>query len=196
MLIVADRQPFVSPGPRLATTDGTRSLEESPGYAPEMPRLFHVTSALNRESIMEHGLDSTRMGAARGIAGSDEPEEDGVFLCLDEFDANYFVDMNNTGGPVDVWAVEGVNQEQLLTTQSGYNYFPAPIPPERLTLIELQPDPRGGLLRAELTTSDAYQSRLTLTLDDGTMASDDEASNFLPRGQGDDTTEPDVATEP
>jgi hypothetical protein len=77
MLIVADRQPFVSPGPRLATTDGTRSLEESPGYAPEMPRLFHV-----------------------------------------------------------------------------------------------------------------------LTLDDGTMASDDEASNFLPRGQGDDTTEPDVATEP
>ena len=35
-----------------------------------MPRYFHVSSGLNRESIGEHGLDSSLMGAARGIAGS------------------------------------------------------------------------------------------------------------------------------
>jgi hypothetical protein len=69
-----------------------------------MPRLFHVTSARNRESILAHGLDWTYMGAAPGIAGSSAPEEQGVFLCLNEFDVDFFVRMNNTGGPVDVWA--------------------------------------------------------------------------------------------
>ena len=38
-----------------------------------MSPLFHVTSAANRESIRSHGLDWTRMGAARGIAGSMTP---------------------------------------------------------------------------------------------------------------------------
>jgi hypothetical protein len=35
-----------------------------------MAHLFHVTSTLNRETILAHGLDWTRMGAARGIAGA------------------------------------------------------------------------------------------------------------------------------
>jgi hypothetical protein len=35
------------------------------------------------------------------------PEEEGVFLCRDEFEAGFFVQINNTGGPVDVWAVTG-----------------------------------------------------------------------------------------
>jgi hypothetical protein len=48
-----------------------------------MPRLFHVSSAANRKSILAHGLDWTRMGAARGIAGSTTPEQEGVFLCRD-----------------------------------------------------------------------------------------------------------------
>ena len=53
-----------------------------------MTGLFHVTSALNRDSILAHGLDWTRMGAAPGIAGSLTPEEEGVFLCRDEFEAD------------------------------------------------------------------------------------------------------------
>ena len=73
-----------------------------------MPCLFHVSSAANRESILAHGLDWTRMGVARGLAGSTAAEEEGVFLCRDQFEARFFVDMNNTGGPVDVWAVTGV----------------------------------------------------------------------------------------
>ena len=63
-----------------------------------MPPLFQVSSAANRESIRSHGLDWTRMGAARGIAGSTTPEENGVFLCRDEFEARFFTDLNNTGG--------------------------------------------------------------------------------------------------
>ena len=46
-----------------------------------MARLFLLTSAMNRESILAHGLDWTRMGAAPGIAGSPVPEKEGVFLC-------------------------------------------------------------------------------------------------------------------
>jgi hypothetical protein len=111
-----------------------------PGYDLGMPSLFHVTSALNRDSIMRHGLDWTRMGAAPGIAGSRGPEQAGVFLCRDEFDASSFVRMNNTGGPVDVWAVEGIDEEQLITTGSGFSYFPDRISRHQLTLLGRPPE--------------------------------------------------------
>lgn len=101
-----------------------------------MPPLFHVSSAANRESIRSHGLDWTRMGAARGIAGSMTPEENGVFLCGDEFEARFFTDLNNTGGPVDVWAVTGVEESGLVTGGSGFCYFPAAISPAQLTLAD------------------------------------------------------------
>jgi hypothetical protein len=99
-----------------------------------MTNLFHVTSVLNRESILAHGLDWTRMGAASGIAGSSAPEEAGVFLCRDEGEAGFFVGMNNTGGPVDVWSVTGIGEHQLITTGSGFSYFPAWIPNSQVTL--------------------------------------------------------------
>lgn len=38
-------------------------------YAPVVQIMFHVSSVLNRRSIQSYGLDSSRMGAARGIAG-------------------------------------------------------------------------------------------------------------------------------
>jgi hypothetical protein len=101
-----------------------------------MTRLFHVTSALNRESILAHGLDWTRMGAAPGIAGSPVPEEEGVFLCRDEFEAGFFVRINNTGGPVDVWAVTGIDEEELITEGYGFGYFPARIPLSQVTLAD------------------------------------------------------------
>jgi hypothetical protein len=81
--------------------------------------LFHVTSVMNRESILAHGLDWTRMGAAPGIAGSPVPEEDGVFLCRDEFEAGSFVQMNNTGGPVDLWAVADIDEQQFDSALDG-----------------------------------------------------------------------------
>jgi hypothetical protein len=53
--------------------------------------MFHVSPVANRASITAHGLDWTRMGAARGIAGSRAPEVDGVFLCASDFDVDFFV---------------------------------------------------------------------------------------------------------
>jgi hypothetical protein len=83
-------------------------------------RLFHVTSSLNRESIQAHGLDWRRMGAARGIAGSSAPEQAGCFLCLNEFEMEWFVKtINTTGGPVDVWAVDGVDEKDLVESPEG-----------------------------------------------------------------------------
>ncbi len=57
---------------------------------------------------MRHGLDWTRMAAAPGIAGSREAEEEGVFLCRDESEVSFFARINNTGGPVHVWAVDEI----------------------------------------------------------------------------------------
>jgi hypothetical protein len=97
-------------------------------------RAFHVTSVLNRESIQQHGLDWSKMGVARGIAGSNRPEKEGCFLCLNEFDADWFVRINNTGGPVDVWAIEDVDESALVVSGEGFSYIPGCIPADKLTL--------------------------------------------------------------
>jgi hypothetical protein len=96
---------------------------------------FHVTSVKNRRSIAIHGLDWRRMGAAAGIAGSPVPEQEGCFLALDEWTTDYFVEMNNTGGPVDVWAVHDVDEADLVQSPQGYLYLPGVIPPDRLRLV-------------------------------------------------------------
>jgi len=97
---------------------------------------FHVSSAANRESIRLHGLDWRRMGTARGIAGSRAPEADGVFLCADESDVRFFLELNNTGGPVDVWEVAGVDGEKMIDNGNGFLYFPGLISPGRVTLVD------------------------------------------------------------
>jgi hypothetical protein len=97
--------------------------------------------------MLAHGLDWTKMRAARGIAGSTAPEADGVFLCRDEFEAGFFVRMNNTGGPVDVWAVSGAFEDQMIGNGSGFFYFPGRIPAGQVTLTEWpspDPAPAGG----------------------------------------------------
>ena len=100
-----------------------------------MPRYYHVTSVLNRESISEHGLDWTRMGAASGIAGSQVPEEQGIFLCSD-YDLPFFLRINNTGGPVDVWGVDGVDDTLLEDNGNGFFYVPERVPASRISLLQ------------------------------------------------------------
>jgi hypothetical protein len=107
-----------------------------------MSRLFHVTSRLNRESIAAHGLDWTLMGAAPGIAGSCRPEAEGVYLCRDEFEVSFFVSLNNTGSPVDVWVVDGTDDNQLIDGGSGFLYLPARIPARQLALLDRPPAPQ------------------------------------------------------
>ncbi|QBJ95485.1 hypothetical protein ERC79_05560 [Rhodococcus sp. ABRD24] len=93
-----------------------------------MPVRYHVTSALNRTSIQRFGLDWRRMGAAPGIAGSRLPEQEGCFLAADEFERDWFVRMNSTGGPVDVWEVHGVDAADLVLSPEGHHYLPGVIP--------------------------------------------------------------------
>jgi hypothetical protein len=97
---------------------------------------FHVSSSANRESIANHGLDWRRMGAARGIAGSRRPEQRGCFIARGVFEYRWFVRMNNTGGPVDVWQVHGIDAATLVTSPEGFLYFPGVISADRLTLVE------------------------------------------------------------
>ncbi|MFC7447448.1 hypothetical protein [Rhodococcus daqingensis] len=101
-----------------------------------MPARYHVTSALNRASILRFGLDWRRMGAAPGIAGSRRPVQEGCFLAADEFERDWFVRMNNTGGAVDVWEVHGVDAADLVLSPEGYHYFPGVIPTGSVRLAQ------------------------------------------------------------
>jgi hypothetical protein len=81
------------------------------------------------------------MREAPGIAGSLHPEQEGCFLCRDEGEVDWFVRMNNTGGPVDVWAVDGVDEEDLMESPEGYPYLAAPVSPERISLVRRDIEP-------------------------------------------------------
>ena len=49
----------------------------------------------------------------------------------------WFVELNNTGGEVDVWAVEGIAEDQLLDAGSGFLYFPGTISADAVERIQL-----------------------------------------------------------
>jgi hypothetical protein len=105
---------------------------------------FHVSSVLNRQSIARHGLDWTRMRAARGIAGSRRPEVEGVFVCRGKEEADFFLQLNNTDGAVDLWSVDGVDEGLLLDNGNGFVYLPGLIPAARVHLVrsDIPPQPR------------------------------------------------------
>ncbi|WP_245556895.1 hypothetical protein [Jongsikchunia kroppenstedtii] len=126
-----------------------------------MASLYHVSSALNRASIKEHGLDWRRMGSARGIAGSAAPEHEGCFLARSEQESRWFVRMNGTGGPVDVWQVDGIDVSELLTSAHGYGFFPDTIDPGQLTLIETD-IPQERLDSSQVSRTPAFHSELVV----------------------------------
>jgi len=97
-------------------------------YRVRVPVFFHISSVRNRESIGINGLDWTRMGSARGIAGSHRPELDGVHV-------DFFVRLNNTGDAVDVWQVNGVDRSKLLDNGNGFEYLPERVSPDQLELV-------------------------------------------------------------
>jgi hypothetical protein len=96
-------------------------------------RAFHMSSSRNRESIRRFGLDWTRMGEASGIAGSSRPEVQGCFLMAEE-EIDWFLTINNTGGTVDLWRVDGVDEGRMVESPNGYWYLPERVPPSQLTL--------------------------------------------------------------
>jgi hypothetical protein len=135
---------------------------------------FHVTSRRNRESIERHGLDWRHMGVAWGIAGSRRPEVDGVFLCRDDHEADFFFRMNAEGGELDVWAVDGVDEDELVESPNGFVYLPRPVAPADLRRV-----PRFEVEWVPVNDSGAYRSTLTVTLDDGRVLRDDAARKWM-----------------
>jgi len=94
--------------------------------------LVHITASVNRPSIQHWGLDWSRMGAARGIAGSTQPEVSGVFL--DTIDSVCFF-KTMAREPVDLWAVD-VTDLWLENGPDGWYIHTSPIGPDRLRLLE------------------------------------------------------------
>jgi hypothetical protein len=130
-------------------------------------RYFHVSSSRNRESIRAHGLNPSLMHAARGIAGSTSPEVEGIFLGVDE-DVDWFVRMNNTGGTVDVWAVDGIESKVLVPNGSGYFYFPGSVPADKVTLLAADL-PSVDQVRDGTGSGGAYVSNLSMDLGDAVV---------------------------
>jgi hypothetical protein len=84
------------------------------------------------------------MNDVPGIAGSRSAEQEGCFVCLDEWEADWFVRMNNTGGTVDVWAVDGLDSGDLVESPEGHFYVGRPIPPEHVSLVRRDIEPGAG----------------------------------------------------
>jgi len=59
--------------------------------------VYHVSASSNRGSIERHGLDWRRM-EGRGIAGSLEPEREGIFLAESLEEADFFCWMGRPSG--------------------------------------------------------------------------------------------------
>jgi hypothetical protein len=135
-----------------------------------VPDLFHVTSVHNRESVERYGLDWTRMGALLGFARSVRPAVNGVFLCRDRDEVEFFCRPEALVGPVDIWAVEGIDLVDLVEARDGFLYSPTPIPAGQLRLVEGFRMPEG---------TGPYKSTLTLIVDDGRVLQDEDARALM-----------------
>src|SRR5258708_28918478 len=87
-----------------------------------------------------HGAASrlTR-GAARAgwLCSRREPTVSGEFgREPGQFQTGFFIGLNNTGGPVDVWAITGIDERQLTEAPNRFRCYPAKIPASQVTLIQ------------------------------------------------------------
>jgi hypothetical protein len=101
--------------------------------------MFHVAASANRGSIREHGLDWRRMRGP-GIAGNEEPELPGIFLCTSLEDAEFFVSMaGRRGSEIDTWAVR-VDGLVIENAPNGWWIVSESLGPERLRLEARRPN--------------------------------------------------------
>jgi hypothetical protein len=100
--------------------------------------MFHTTFVQNRASIRRHGLDWRRFNET-GIAGSRQPETDGIFLSSDLWFAEWFAEMGrNRGREVDIWEVRLGGQWLISDPSSGCGI-------DDNWMICLEPIPNGAL---------------------------------------------------
>jgi hypothetical protein len=102
----------------------------------ELTAAWHVTSSVNRGSILEHGLDWRRMGGTGGVASGvvcRGPEMEAVFLCEGVGDAEFFLGFG-THPRLDVWKVD-VTGLMLEPGPDGWVIHRRPIAAHRLQLV-------------------------------------------------------------
>jgi hypothetical protein len=105
-------------------------------------RWFHASRSVNRESIALLGLDWRRMLTVPGIAGSANPEREGVFLCRTLTDVVWFAGMVGSES-VDIWAAQ--LEEVWLEADAGggvdmgWAICHQPIPPDAVELQKTHP---------------------------------------------------------
>jgi hypothetical protein len=78
------------------------------------------------------------MGRVPGIAGAPRPEVAGIYICDDEWEAEYFAEMGTSHhhAAVDVWEVSIESDSDLVEDEAGgYRYMPAPIPRGKIRLV-------------------------------------------------------------
>lgn len=139
--------------------------DEDTADAEPLTAAWHVTSAANRASILEHGLDWRRMGATGGVASGivfRGPEMDAVFLCESLHSAEFFVGFG-THPSIDVWQVD-VTGLVLEPGPDGWLIHREAIPPHRLQLpqkdVPAPPRPDSNpSLAAEATASVVIRRR-------------------------------------
>jgi hypothetical protein len=137
----------VDPDPEwVAAIDAALAVETARGHGggrtglvvrrgTDAPRL-HVTRSANRESVRRHGLDPARM-TRPGIAGSETPEWDGIFVAGED-EAAWF--RSFVQEETDVWAVDvrGLWLVSDPACSGGFDQawaiVPGRIGPERLAL--------------------------------------------------------------
>jgi hypothetical protein len=97
--------------------------------------MFHASPTVNRSSILEHGLDWTRM-SGRSIAGSRSPEAPAVFLNDDRWGADWFARMGQEDGlEVDIWAVDA-SDDWIESGPDGWWMRFQRVSPNRLRLVQ------------------------------------------------------------
>ena len=87
-------------------------------------------------------------------------------------------------GPVDIWAVDDVDPNDLIDSGNGFSYVPYRINRARLTLHDqgLTEDalpPAVEIHNNTTGSSTAYSSSLTIALDDGTVLHGDAAHAYV-----------------
>jgi hypothetical protein len=125
--------------------------------------LFHASPTANRASICAHGLDVSRMSVA-GIAGSPDPEEEGVHLAESLWEGFWYASFGQHPC-VDIWQVQ-TSGLRLREVNEGW-VCDEVIPPERLTLVEadLAPSDATAWLDAQHEQRDTTNSGLTGYMD-------------------------------
>jgi hypothetical protein len=141
---------------------------------------WHVSPSVNRESILQYGLDWDRMGEVGGIAAGAgplrghrfQPEAAGIFLCETHSDVEWFLTFGQHP-LVDVWEVDA----QELALEDGPDGWPIclqRIPASRLRLIRSDVPPQATNLPE--ITDDSMGSAVVYR--EGAQTSEDSRSDL------------------